>query len=386
MLAYSGDNEEPVSARAGEPVDLRDPLADSLADSEGLLASYRPRMLKLCRRMLGDDRAEDACQDALTNAYEALPRFRDGSPVWPWLATITANVCRDMKRHDYRTVEAVRLLAAQADGVLDGDPVRQAVERGRARLVRDAVASLSPAYRVPVYLRELEGWNYTQIAELRGRSVASVRTTLMRGRRVLAARIEELARERREWPLAGFALVGDALRRLRARALARFQVPIDSAVAAASRVDSALAALTSAPLSVMAPMAAAAAAVTLVFFPSEAPATSTPRGGPHAALARPVSPTAAAAATSPSESTAAPDGLEGSEGLAVGAAQTQAGRDTAVATPPVEVAAQPTAPSDPGTADDPDGIKVKLGPSGVRCGPDDARDEAMTLVCELLDE
>ena len=42
--------------------------------------------------------AEDAAQDAFVNAWRALPRFREGRPLRPWLLTIVANEARNRRR------------------------------------------------------------------------------------------------------------------------------------------------------------------------------------------------------------------------------------------------------------------------------------------------
>ena len=42
--------------------------------------------------------AEDAAQEALVKAWRALPRFRAGEPLRPWLLTIVANQARDRRR------------------------------------------------------------------------------------------------------------------------------------------------------------------------------------------------------------------------------------------------------------------------------------------------
>ncbi|HWN20672.1 MAG TPA: sigma factor, partial [Gaiellaceae bacterium] len=42
--------------------------------------------------------AEDAAQTALVKAYYALPRFRRGAPLRPWLLAIVANEARNRVR------------------------------------------------------------------------------------------------------------------------------------------------------------------------------------------------------------------------------------------------------------------------------------------------
>ena len=72
------------------------------ADDEAFDAIYRkfkPTLVAFCTSRLGSaSEAEDASQEALLRAYRALPRFDRTQDMWPWLATIAANVCIDMKR------------------------------------------------------------------------------------------------------------------------------------------------------------------------------------------------------------------------------------------------------------------------------------------------
>jgi RNA polymerase sigma-70 factor (ECF subfamily) len=46
--------------------------------------------------------AEDAAQVGLTKAWRALPRFRRGSPLRPWLLAIVANEARNRRRAEGR--------------------------------------------------------------------------------------------------------------------------------------------------------------------------------------------------------------------------------------------------------------------------------------------
>lgn len=59
-----------------------------------LVASHRAALLTHCYRMLGSVQdAEDALQDALFNAWRALPRFEARSSLKSWLYRIATNAC-----------------------------------------------------------------------------------------------------------------------------------------------------------------------------------------------------------------------------------------------------------------------------------------------------
>jgi RNA polymerase sigma-70 factor, ECF subfamily len=59
-----------------------------------LIASHRPALHAHCYRMLGSVQdAEDALQEALLNAWRALPRFEGRSSLKSWLYRIATNAC-----------------------------------------------------------------------------------------------------------------------------------------------------------------------------------------------------------------------------------------------------------------------------------------------------
>lgn len=200
-----GEHRDAIAVLGGLMALLNDlPLGRLVTeDDEAFDAIYRefkPALLAFCRSRLGHAaEAEDACQEALLRAYRALPRFDRSQRMWPWLATIAARVCIDMKRRK----QAVPL--SSLDSVPDDvplDPEAEVDARARAGLVDSALRDLPVAYRRPVYLADLGGWSYDDIARHEQRSVASVRTSLMRGRAAFKARVQVLAEERGMWPLS----------------------------------------------------------------------------------------------------------------------------------------------------------------------------------------
>jgi RNA polymerase sigma-70 factor (ECF subfamily) len=195
-----------------------------------LYQAHGPRLLALCQRRLGDARlAEDALHEALLKAHRAQRSYRSEQPMWPWLSTIARNVCIDMQRRQSRVtpVEPQQLDRP----VADADPDDLADRAARRQLLVDALTSLPVQYRRPVYLKHIKGWSYEQIAAYDRTTLAAVRTRLMRGRRELRARVEDLARRRGQWPLPALAPLGWLrLRAARARAAV---MPAEGALAPA---------------------------------------------------------------------------------------------------------------------------------------------------------
>lgn len=220
------------------------PLNRLVPEDEAFDAIYRefkPALVAFCRARLRDgSEAEDACQETLLRAYRSLPRFDRTQRMWPWLATIAANVCTDMRRKR----QAVPLSACDTDPRA-GRTVDLADEletRARARLVATALRELPDGQRRQVYLADAEGWSYADIATREQRSVASVRTSLMRGRSAFKTRARAIAEDRGMWPLSA-VLPFARLRRLLGRTAEESHLPVSAAPVAIGALQVAAAAL-----------------------------------------------------------------------------------------------------------------------------------------------
>jgi hypothetical protein len=74
-------------------------------------------------------------------------------------------------------------------------------------LVLDALRTLPVPYRRAVFLHHYAGLTYDEIADHEGTSSGAVRSRLLRARRLLRVRIQEIASARGEWPLPATAPV-----------------------------------------------------------------------------------------------------------------------------------------------------------------------------------
>jgi RNA polymerase sigma factor (sigma-70 family) len=175
---------------AGRPV-LRSQSDERLVDLvragsepafEAIVARYRGPLLRYCRRILPDTRAEDAVQQTFVNAFAALHRDDAHIDLRPWLYRIAHNTALNALR-DRALAHAE--LDEQIDGVERPD---QAVERSHGlREVISAVQALPERQRDAVVLRELEGRSYEEIAGELGVSGGAVRQLLNRARTTLRA-------------------------------------------------------------------------------------------------------------------------------------------------------------------------------------------------------
>jgi RNA polymerase sigma factor (sigma-70 family) len=82
---------------------------------EELVRAHWEVLFRVACLMTGDAaEAEDVSQEALVKAWRALPRFRTGDPVRPWLLRIVANEARNRRRSAGRRFQLALRAAREA--------------------------------------------------------------------------------------------------------------------------------------------------------------------------------------------------------------------------------------------------------------------------------
>jgi len=87
--------------------------AGDVAAYEAIVRRYQDVAIRTAHLICPETDADDAVQEAFLKAFDALPRFREGSPLRPWLLRIVANEARN-RRRSARRRHGLALRAADA--------------------------------------------------------------------------------------------------------------------------------------------------------------------------------------------------------------------------------------------------------------------------------
>ena len=163
-----------------------EPLRRRLDDGsfERLYRRHLPEVYRYVLRDVGNRAdAEEVTQNAFLDAYRALGRGHTPEKPRAWLFGIAKNATRRRYRTLSRRPHEVELENELAESVA-------AEERPQLEELRDAVRSLPPTHQQALFLREIEGLSYVEIANRMDLSHAAVETLLFRARRSLRGRLE----------------------------------------------------------------------------------------------------------------------------------------------------------------------------------------------------
>jgi RNA polymerase sigma-70 factor (ECF subfamily) len=169
----SEDRDEYLMARvaAGQP--------DLL---ERLVRRHASPLLTFIRHLVGDrHRSEELFQEVFLAVWVKRRQYQFPRPFKAWLYAIALNKCRAGFRA--RPPDPLRLSDAPGGGPADaaGSPADSLIAAETAELVSRAVTRLPPRQRAVVVLRVWEGLPYARIAEILGRTEATVRSHMHHG-------------------------------------------------------------------------------------------------------------------------------------------------------------------------------------------------------------
>ncbi len=200
------DRAIPTTAAQAEESLVSRLRAGEEAAFEEVVREYGGALLGLARRLLGNaEDAQEALQEAFLSAFRKLDQFTGASRFSTWLHRIVVNasLMKLRKRRSRPEVSIERLLPGYMKNGHHLDPPAPWKDRAEVMLqreetrhrVRESIDELPEKYRTVLQLRDIEGLNTEETAELLELEIGAVKTRLHRARQALRTLLDPHMRE-----------------------------------------------------------------------------------------------------------------------------------------------------------------------------------------------
>lgn len=162
---------------------------DEMAFAE-VVRIYKDRIVNYLWQLTGDyQRAVELSQETFMRVYFKAHRYKPIAPFSSWVYAIASNLARTELR------KMRRILTVPLDVVENriAEPVSSNEEENSdlAKALRKALNSLHPRYKIPVILKDLEGFSQEEIAQMMKKPLGTIKARISRGRRYLRKELEK---------------------------------------------------------------------------------------------------------------------------------------------------------------------------------------------------
>ncbi|MAT59976.1 MAG: RNA polymerase subunit sigma-70 [Ignavibacteriae bacterium] len=157
-----------------------------------LVAKHKEKVRNLVYLTLGDtDAVDDISQDVFISVFHKLKDFRFESKFTTWLYRITVNKCRDHLRK--KKVRSIFVPIENREHELKTSARQDNMDI--PGLVRKAINKLPDKLKIPLVLRDIEGFSYKEIADQLECEVGTVKSRIFRARENLKFILEPYQKE-----------------------------------------------------------------------------------------------------------------------------------------------------------------------------------------------
>lgn len=167
-----------------------------------LVSRYRTRAYAMIYHMVRNEQdAWDLAQDGFVKAWKSIGRFRGQSSFFTWFYRILMNVTIDWTRRrqieggtEFDDTHGLRDIAPGAVTAPKGElqPAVKLSDKEIRSRIDAAIERLSPEHRQVIVLREVEGMEYQEIADVMGCSIGTVMSRLFYARKKLQSMLKDV--------------------------------------------------------------------------------------------------------------------------------------------------------------------------------------------------
>jgi RNA polymerase sigma-70 factor (ECF subfamily) len=162
---------------------------DEMAFAE-IVKIYKDKIVNFLWKITGDyQKAAELSQETFMRVYFKAHKYKPIAPFSSWIYTIASNLAKtEMKKS--RKYASVSL-----DDVQNSLPLETyasgPTDSGLLSNLKEALNSLHPRYKIPVILKDVEGFSQEEIAKMLKSTLGTIKARISRGREYLKKELEK---------------------------------------------------------------------------------------------------------------------------------------------------------------------------------------------------
>lgn len=151
---------------------------------------YKDKMVNFLCKFTGDyQKAVELSQETFMRVYFKAHQYKPVAPVSSWIYAIASNLAKtEMKKMR-------KYLVVSLDDVQNSLPIEaystNPSDSGLIKNLKKALNSLHPRYKIPVILKDIEGFTQEEIAQILKSPVGTIKARINRGRNYLKKELEK---------------------------------------------------------------------------------------------------------------------------------------------------------------------------------------------------
>jgi RNA polymerase sigma-70 factor (ECF subfamily) len=156
-----------------------------------IVTAYKDRIVNYLYQFTGDyQKAVELAQETFIRVFFKARQYRPLAPLSSWIYAIASNLAKTEMKRSYRH-QTVSLEAIAAHEVRQNVYAEDPPDSGLLKNLREALDSLHPRYRLPVVLKDMEGFSQEEIAQILKKPVGTIKARISRGRSFLKKKLEK---------------------------------------------------------------------------------------------------------------------------------------------------------------------------------------------------
>jgi len=156
-----------------------------------IMHKYKNKIVNFLYNMTGDyEKAVELSQETFIRVYYKAKKYRPKAPFSSWLFTIASNLAKTelKKMNKQRSIPLENVYNNNQQGLSETDDFEM---KETVKKIRKALNNLHRRYRIPLVLKDIEGFSQEEIADMLKKPVGTIKAQISRGRQYLKQEIRK---------------------------------------------------------------------------------------------------------------------------------------------------------------------------------------------------